>query len=65
VEKCENVGGGRSFQRNGESMKAGKPRSQRFAASLEQALLMPSSIYSVAHLELSQAHEIIQPNLRR
>jgi hypothetical protein len=65
VEKCENLSGGRSFQPTGEIMEAGKPRSQRFAASLEQALLVPSSIPCVAHLETSQAHGIIQPDLRR
>jgi hypothetical protein len=50
VEKCENVSGGRSFQPNGESMEAEKPRSQRLAASLKEGLLVPSSIFCVAHL---------------
>ena len=65
VEKCENLSGSHLLQPTGESMEAGKPRSQRFAASLEQALLVPSSIPCVADLETSQAHGIVQPYLRR
>jgi hypothetical protein len=55
VEKCENVSGDHSSPPNGESIDAGKPRSP---AGFEQALLVPSSILCVAHLETKPSTDL-------